>query len=419
MTMDEDITTRLQALHASGDFPGYLCSRLPDTGLKTGWVGRGLTAKGLKGSLKTKSNQERYLVPTDQAVRLMSDRAIDTPRRSGLLIAGERGLVEDKLVVFLSDLKESPSGGKQVVTFWSRGYSPHELVRFVIRHGLRESISAEFQEPNIDYVEQLKTDFSDRRLLEGICLEIPEGKFNPASWIKESVKASGDSTDGVLFRSDKLKQIPAFGLLYSRWLLDMDLFQSMKQGVSSCLLVREDALEVALWDSPKRLATFATFVKTPLEEVARKYLLPAWLAKGQRIEPPTRTREVVISQPKRDEATVKTTMKEVETPVSMQVHESNMKGILEQVESLENRLEEVPLGELLRRLESVESRARKLVEVFSELRKMEGSPDSGEPRDKATLDLVQTSLHEIVDRLESLGSRLEDVEKRASAIVKE
>ncbi|MFW9943679.1 MAG: hypothetical protein ACFFB7_01660, partial [Candidatus Sifarchaeia archaeon] len=353
MTMDTDIVTRLQALHTSGDLLGYLCSRLPDTGLQTGWVERGLTAKGLKGTLKTKSNQERYIVPTYQAVRLMSDRAIDTPRRSGLLIAGDQGLVEDKLVVFLGDLKESPSGGKQVVTFWSKGYSPHDLVRFVIKHGLREPISAEFQEPNIDYVEQLRADFSDKIVQEGICLRIPTGKFNPATWIKESVKDVSDPSDNVLFHSDKLKQIPAFALLFSRWLLDMDIYRSLKKGVSSCIFAREDALEVAIWDFPKRLATFAIFAKTPFEEVARNYLLPAWLSKGQRIEPPTKTREVVISTPKTGKPSVKPTKKAVETPSPVQVQESEMIDIVEHLESLEKRLEEVPLEDLLRRLESV------------------------------------------------------------------
>ncbi|UCH05163.1 MAG: hypothetical protein JSW05_03085 [Candidatus Thorarchaeota archaeon] len=417
MTMDEDIVPRLQALQASGDFAGYLCSRLPDAGLQTGWVERGLTAKGLKGTLKTKSNQERYIVPSDQAVRLMSDRAIDTPRRSGLLITGDQGLVEDRLVVFLGDLKDSPSGGKQVVTFWSKGYSPHDLVRFVIKHGLRESISAEFHEPNIDYVEQLRADFLDKMVLEGICLKIPKGKFNPATWIKESVKGLSDSSGKVLFHSDKLKQIPAFALLFSRWLLDMDMYQSLKKGLSSLLLVREDALEVAIWDSPRGLATFAIFVKTPLEEVARKYLLPAWLAKGERIEPPTKTREVVVSSPKTDEPSVKVAKKGVETPAPVHVQESEMIDILEQVESLENRLEDVRLEDLLRRLESVEIRARKLVEVFSELRRIEGRQESERPDDKASLGLVQKSLHEIVGRLESLGSKLEDIERRASKII--
>ncbi|MFX1602958.1 MAG: hypothetical protein ACFFCK_05685 [Promethearchaeota archaeon] len=417
MTMDEDIATRLQALQTSGNFLGYLCSRLPDTGLKTGWVERGLTAKGLTGTLKTKSNQERYIVPTDQAVRLMSDRAMDTPRRSGLLITGDQGLVEDKLVVFLGDLKESPSGGKQVVTFWSKGYSPHDLVRFVIKHGLRESISAEFQEPNVDYVEQLRADFSDKMVLEGICLRIPAGKFNPATWIRDSVKGLKAPSEKVPFHSDKMKQIPAFALLFSRWLMDMDLYQSLKKGVSSCLFVKEDALEVAIWDSPRRLATFAIFVKTPLEEVARKYLLPAWLAKDQRIEPPTKTREVVVSSPKTDTPSVKPTKKGVEPPADVQAQESGMMGILEQIDGLEKRLEDVPLEDLLRRLDSVETRARKLVEVFSDLRKIVGHQELVEPGDKASLSLVQENLHEIVGRLESLGSRLEDIEKRASKII--
>jgi hypothetical protein len=417
MTMDEDIEAQLQALHASGDFLGYLCSRLPDAGLQTGWVERGLTAKGLKGALKTKSNQERYIIPADQAVRLMSDRAIDTPRRSGLLITGEQGLVEDKLVVFLGDLKESPSGGKHVVTFWSTGYSPHDLVRFVVRHGLRESTSAEFREPNIDYVEQLRTDFSDKMVAEGICLKIPGGKFNPATWIKESVKGSSDPSEKVPFHSGKMKQTPAFALLFSRWLLDMDLYQNLKKGVSSCLLVREDALEVAIWDSPKGLATFAIFVKTSLEEVARKYLLPAWIAKGQRIEPPTKTREVVVSHPKADRPPVKPTKKAAGPPAYSPVQESEMKDILDQIEGLENRLDDVPLEDLLRRLESVETRARKLVEVFSELRKLEGRQESEKPGDKDSLSLLRASLNEIVGRLESLGSKLEDIEKRASKII--
>ncbi len=417
MSIDEDIATRLQALYASGNSLGYLCSRLPDTGLQTGWVERGLTAKGLKGTLKTKSNQERYIAPADQAVRLMSDRAIDTPRRSGLLITGEQGLVEDKLVVFLGDLKESPSGGKQVVTFWSKGYSPHDIVRLVIKHGLEESISAEFEEPNIDYVEQLRADYSDRMVMEGISLKIPTGKFNPATWMKESVKGLSGPSDEVLFHTDKLKQIPAFALLFSRWLLDLDLYQSLKKGIASCLFMREDALEFAMWDSPKGLATFVIFVNNPLEEVARKYLLPAWLAKGQSIGPPTKTGEVLVITPKADAPSVKST-KGVETPPAVQAQESEIEGILEQMEGLESRLEDVPLEGLLRRLESVEDRARKLIEVFSELRKIEGRQESEKPAEKTSLSLVRESLNEIVGRLESLGSRLEEIEKRASEIIK-
>lgn len=420
--MDEEIETRLQALRKSGEIVGYLCSRLPDTGLQSGWIERGLTAKGLKGTLKSKTNQERYLAPTDQSVRLMSDRAMDAPRRYGLVVLGERGLTKSKFSVFLSDQKGSPSGGKHVAAFWFQEYTPHDIVRFVIRYGLGESLSAEFDEPNLDYVEQLKTDFSDKKVREGICLQIPKDKFDPANWVKKSMRRTDDTEGEVLFRSDKLKQIPAFALLYSRWLQDLNLFQSMKQAVSCCLFVREEETEVAIWDLPRRIATFAVFSSEPLEEITRKYLLPAWLAKGQRIEPPTRTREVVVGLPDSDTAedapSRESVRTETETTVPVRIEASAIGDLASQIESLEKRLDKVPVEQLLGRLESTEARARKLVEAFSELQRTRTSAVSHEPRNKATQEHAQKSLKEILNRLEELGSKLEEIEKRASRVLK-
>ncbi len=419
--MDEEIEARLKASKKSGEIIGYLCARLPDTGLQSGWIERGLTAKAFKGTQRSKTNQERYFVPTDQSVRLMSDRAMDAPRRYGLVVLGERGLTRSKFSVFLSDLKSSPSGGKQVASFWSDKYSPHDIVRFVIGYGLGNCLLVEFEEPNLDYVEQLKTDFSDKKVREGICLQIPKDNFDAATWVKKSMRRSDDPEGEVLFRSEKLKQIPAFALLYGRWLQDLELFQTMKQGVSGCLLVRDEETEVAIWDLPRRIATFAIFASEPLEEITRKYLLPAWLAKGEKIQPPTPTREVVRlsdSDTVEDAQLQESVQPEVKTTPPVGIESSALGGIAIQVESLEKRLDKVPVEQLLRRIESTEARARKLVEAFSELQRVRTSAAPDEPRNRATQELAQKSLKEIVIRLEELGSKLEEIEKRASRVLK-
>ncbi|MFW9800664.1 MAG: hypothetical protein ACFFD9_09525 [Candidatus Thorarchaeota archaeon] len=419
--MDKEIETRLQASRTSGEIIGYLCARLPDTGLQSGWIERGLTAKGLKGTLKSKANRERYLAPADQSVRLMSDRAMDAPRRYGLVVLGERGLTKSKFSVFLSDLKSSPSGGKHVAAFWSEGYTPHDIVRFVIRYGLGESLSAEFDEPNLDYVEQLKTDFSDKKVREGICLQIPKDKFDPATWVKKSMRRSDDAEVEVLFRSEKLRQTPAFALLYSRWLQDLDLYQTMKQAVSCCLFVRDEEIEVAIWDLPRRIATFVIFASEPLEEITRKYLLPAWLAKGEEIQPPTPTGEVsglFASEVAKDAPPQEPARTEVDITAPVGIEASALGDLAIQVENLEKRLDKVPVEQLLRRIESTEARARKLVEAFSELQRARTSVVPDEPRNRATQELAQKSLKEIVSRLEELGSKLEEIEKRASRVLK-
>lgn len=409
--MSDDATTRLQAMYSGNEILGYICSQLPASGLKTGWIEQGLLAKGLQGSLATKSNQEKFVQPTHEAVHLMADRAVDTPGKDGILILGESGLASPKLAIVLFDDKKSDNRFKKVVSFWTRDYSPQDLIRFIMKNFLDEPLSPDFSEPNLDYIEQMRIDSSDKIASELLCLSIPKEKFNTSLWIKKALNENEDEESSVVFRAGKLKQTPAFALLFSRWLIDLPIYQSLKNGVAAVMMKKKDCVELALWDSPRNLAVFSILSVLDLEGITRKYLVPAWHKKGDRIDPPARTREVIIAESEdatHDEAPPMVLESQMPSTEQAQVNEA----LATLVEELRFRIDEIPIADILRRLEWIENQAQSLTERV-------GSVDSGpSPQDiNATLGIARTKLNHIVDKLEGLASRLEKIEKRANEVL--
>ena len=413
--MNEEAITRLQAMYGSSEILGYLISQLPETGLKSGWVEEGLLIKGLQESSSSKFNQETYFEPTHEAIHLMADRAMDAPGRTGIFILGEQGLNSSKLVIVLSDDDRAPGRAKLATTIWLRDYTPHDLIRLVLKHLLEESLSSEFEEPNLDYIEQLRIDAIEWDAAEVISLSIPGRKFNTSPWIKQAIKHP-DEEYGIALRCGKLKQIPAFALLYSRWLIDLPVFEDLNQGVAAIILRKEDNVELAIWDSSRELATFAILLDTDLEEITRKFLVPAWYQIGDRIEPPTRTREVVVSKPSVgifEGMKQSFSLKEPPTRIASEEERRAAAALTKLVDDLRIRMEKFPVEDILQRLEMVETQAKILAEhLESEMMTGEFGGNEG-----AAVGMLRNKLGHMLDRLESLSARLEKLEERTSHLL--
>jgi hypothetical protein len=413
--VNEEAITRLQAMYSSSEVLGYLISQLPEKGLKSGWVEEGLLAKGLQESSTTKFNQENYIEPTHEAVHLMADRAMDAPGRTGVFILGEPGLDSSKLVVVLSDDPGARGRVKLVTAIWLRDYSPQDLIRLVLKYILGEKLSSEFEEPNLDYIEQLRIDAIEWEAAEVLSLRIPGRKFNTSIWIKQAIQQPEEEYS-IALRCGKLRQIPAFALLFSRWLIDLPLFEDLNLGIAAAIFRKEDSVELAVWDNPRELATFAILLDTDLEDIARKFLVPAWFERGDRVHPPVRTREVVVSKPSGLVEGVKKSFSLTEPVKPIAISEEERRAaeaLTKLVDDLRTRMEKFPVEEIIERLEVVENQSKMLSEQQkSDMMTGEFRGDEG-----AAVGMLRNKLGHMLDRLEELSERLEAIEKRASQLI--
>jgi hypothetical protein len=410
----DEAITRLQAMYSSSEVLGYLIAQLPEKGLKSGWVEEGLLAKGLQESSTTKFNQENYIGPTHEAIQLMADRAMDAPGRTGNFILGEPGLESSKLVVVLSDDEHARGRVKLVTTIWLRDYSPHDIIRLVLKYLLGEKLSPEFEEPHLDYIEQLRIDAIEWEAAEVLSLSIPGRKFNTSIWIKQAIEQPEEEYS-IALRCGKLRQIPAFALLFSRWLIDLPIFEDLNLGVAAAILRKEDSVELAIWDNPRELATFAILLDRDIEDITRKFLVPAWFERGDRIHPPIRTREVVVSKPGGIIEGVKKSFSLAE-PVRPMISDEEKRAaqnLTKLVDDLRERMEKFPVEEIIERLEVIESQSSLLAEQLnSAMMTGDFGGDEG-----AAVGMLRTKLGHLLDRLEELSERLGNIEERASQLI--
>ena len=367
--LPNDITTHLQALFHSGQISGYVHSKLPVGPLKTGWIEQGLLSKGMKGKLRDKNNQESLVIPADRFARLARDRSgwHDT----ALVIIGPKGLHSDKFVAMVSGKQDSQS----LIAFRITKTTPHEISQFLLKNALEKTVSKTFEEPNLDYIEQLRIDASEDRVKEMTVLSLPKKQVKMSEWMKEVLLSP--SSESVEAQHGVSKQIPTLAALITRWLTGLELFKGTSNGIASLVFVGKKTMDVCLWDQPQRLVTFSIFMHDNLETLSKNYLTPLWVVPGERIESQRPDREVTVESRKASETQPSST--------------SPGRRILPSTEDTEEVLEY-----LSKRLEQIESN----LDI------------STSDIDRTTMDALQSRLAENIERIETLSKRLGDLEKR-------
>ena len=384
ISISNDITIRLQALYHSGEVLGYIYSKLPEGSLKTGWIEQGLLAKGMKGQLSDKHNQESLVIPTDRFARLTRD--MSESGFTNISVIGPKGLTERKFVVMVFGKRNSQS----LIAFQVQNQSPLEIIRFLLQHGLGKNVSKSFDEPNLDYVEQLRMDSKEKFVNDMLVLSLPKGKVKMSDWIKVALKAG--TSDDIVFRHGTSKDLSTFSILLTRWVNGLELFRGMQSAIAACVFVKKDHVDVCFWDSPQRLVAFGTINSVDIEELSRKYLVPIWTVPGDSILPSTKKREVVVESRLRTDRRKTTTDSKV-------LHTDDMKR---NIESLTSRLDHLSISSLETRLDTIETNVQ---------------TNSGPTvHEKGSLDALQTRLSDTIDRIETLSKRLAELEKRIKKI---
>ncbi len=384
ISISNDVTIRLQALYHSGEVSGYIYSKLPEGSLKTGWIEQGLLAKGMKGQLSDKHNQESLVIPADRFARLTRD--MSGSGFTSISVIGSKGLTERKFVVMVFGKRDSQS----LIAFQIQKQSPLEIIRFLLLHGLGKNVSKVFDEPTLDYVEQLRMDSKEKLVGDVLVLSLPKGKVKMSEWIKVALQEG--ALDDVVFRHGTSKELSIFSTLLTRWVNGLKIFREMRSPIAACVFVKKGHVDVCFWDSPQRLAAFGTINGVDIEELSRKYLVPLWTVPGDGILPSTKKREVVV------ESRLGTDRRKT-TPDNKVLHTEDMKR---NIESLTSRLDYLSISSLETRLDTIETNVQ---------------TNSGPAvHEKGSLDALQTRLSSTIDRIETLSKRLVELEKRIKKI---
>ena len=384
ISISDDITIRLQALYHSGEVSGYILSKLPEGSLKTEWIEQGLLSKGMTGQLRDKHNQESLAIPADRFARLTRDM-----RGSGLTsisIIGPKGHTEHKFVVMVYGKRNSQS----LIAFQVQKQSPLEIIRFLLQHGLGKNVSKSIDEPNLDYVEQLRMDSKEKLVNDMLVLSLPKGKVKMSEWIKVALQE--EFSDDIVIRYGTSKELSKFSALLARWVNGLNLFKGMRSAIAACIFMKNGQVDVCLWDSPQRIAVFATINDVDIEELSRKYLDPMWTVLGDSFQPSTQKREVVL------ESSLSVDRKKILVDSKV----ISIDDVKRNIESLTSRLDQLPISDLETRLDILETQVQTK------------SGSSG--HDKGSFDALQNRLSDNNDRLEMLSKRLAELEKRIKKI---
>jgi len=354
---------------------------LPEGSLKTGWIEQGLVSKALKGNVRDKNNQESLVIPSDRFTRLTRDR--NEQNELALFIIGPKGLEARKFVAMVFGTR----GHQSLIAFQTRKMTLDEIIQFIHQHVIREKVAKSFDEPNIDYVEQLRLDASEGIVHEMMVVTLPKKDEKITDWVKEALLSQ--SSENIEIHHGTSNIIPKFALLITRWLTSLELFKRSSNVLSSLVFMGHESMDTCFWDQTQRIAAFTIFKNNQLYWLSRKYLEALWIVPGESIEAKSPSREVTVETRSVSVSPAKQS--------SIEGHEKSIPVSTTQTEKI--------LASLSKRMDSLES----------QLKSSLPTGDAVET-DRGTLDVLQSKLSENIDRIESLSKRLIELEKRLKKI---
>ncbi|MFX1560250.1 MAG: hypothetical protein ACFFBL_06665 [Promethearchaeota archaeon] len=371
--MTNDVATHLQALYHSGQIIRYIHSKMTNGPLKTGWIEQGLLSKGMKGKLRDKINQESLLIPADRFARLARDHS--GWEIAAFVLLGSKGLLSNKFVAMVFGQQDSQT----LIAFEIQKTSPQEIVRFLLQNVLGLKTSVNFEEPTLDYVEQLRMEAYEGEVDEMTVFSLPKKKVKMSEWIKDALLSP--SSESIQTQHGSTNKIPKFAALITRWLTSLELFKGTLNGIAALVFLGGKVMDACFWDQPQRIAAFTSFKHTNVEALSMNYLTPLWIVPGESVEKPPH-REVIV-EPRTITMKAKKPSPD-EKPIS-----SSQKVLID----------------LTRRLDSLETA----------LKSSATEPESS-GMDRGSLDVLQSRLSENIKRIELLSRRLVDLEKRLKRI---
>jgi len=376
-----DIAGGIEALHKSGEILHFILSRIPRDALSAGWIEEGLLQSTISDDLQAKHNQEQVIIPTDRFVRLIHDREMNPSKVTAMLLIGEKGTHMPRLCVVVGNGISKRAKVPCVLSFWSRDSIPSENVDLVSDLLMRAPVPVGQDEPVLDYIEQLKADFLEGKVVGFSALKIPKKKFKVSEWVGSCTKGS----DFCVASEGDQHQVVALARVFGRWMVGLQIMKAMRQGTAALIFSLPDRTELCLWDSEQRLATVALFKASEVAMISRSYLNPLWTSLT---DLPDHS-----SSPK-----VEVRQGDVRGKKRVKDKSGNLAAFEKSVRSLEARLSRVPIAELEERVRNLEEKDR---------------PTVG---DGPTSTLLLKRLDETAELLEALSQRLRKLEEKLQDI---
>lgn len=431
--MSEDIVTRLQAMYHSEQLSAYIVSKLPEGKLTTGWIEQGLLSKGFTGNLQDKKNQVDLIIPIDRFTRLTRD--YDAEIDHGLFILGEHGLNNPKLINLVSNLNISPKDSIKAIGFNSDSIQTQELISIILRFLSEKTESIIDKDPNLDYIEELVTDTANGEVRHLLSLSLPSRKHKPTDWIRKILKTDLKS-EAVLAQFGNPNEIAPAVLLFSRWLLGLEIFRKTKNAIAAIILVCDSQIVSCFWDSPQNLATFAIIEGVDIERVLRKYSLPLWYTSSDVAEERSKGPQVVIEKRKRKQSqiqergSVEKLVSDSITPDSQSITIvrsllteiiNRLSPLISHIDVLEKRISKITKDtrkqsvsehsdNAIEELSRIEKETKILEDVSTRLRQMEKQIENITSSDPASSPLSSDEVQGIVSKMATLRELIDKIE---------
>lgn len=381
-------------MYSNDEVKGYLVVKIKGDSISPGWLETGIISKGLHGSLNSKPNQVDYVIPLSTTAKAIIDRRIKESGDAGIIIYGEQGLTNEKMVISFEVSHEAESVVRTLSAFRISGYSPQDIVRLVLKYEFGRELSGDRIEPGVDYIEYLRNESSIDRTLEGFSIRIPASWPSPRTWIQEVLMESEGDT--ILLRQGKISDCASLSILLSNWVAEMVENLLIRDPIAACLFIRGGKTEGFFWDGPRDIMTTALLSGSDLEKMAIHILTPLWADSADIMPSVTRTKEVVVG----DFAGIEEEGQYPEDRISPQE-----KRLLAKIDRV---LGDVDILDTLKRIERIES-------ILSELERLGNRPVEEVQTPKS--NHLDSRIKEALERFEALNERLATLEKRIQAIV--
>ncbi len=385
--MCEDIVRTLENYHNGGVISGFVCSMLPDTELRSGWIEQGVKYKMTSPELGEREYHTQFLIPGDRVARLAHEfDAIDVGSAL-LFIIGNQGASREKMVAVVSSIDSESF----LIVWKTSQQSIQDIAAFVMSEVLHHKGAIGQLEDNIDYIENMREDLADGHLNGALSLMLPK---NDSSFQKILRKAStlSESDEIPLCRGD-IAPLASIMKLFYRWLKQIKIFETYKNGLVSCMVLRPGVVKVILWDNSKSIASIAIQEPVALPVVFSRYIIPFWMT----------VQDVKSGK-------VESLDRHTTEPVS--AGGTKASDILKLIES---KLE--PYLSLVKQFDEIKQRIVRIEESVDE----RGPIDVGDStaRSESSQKNVERALYGLVSRLEQIAERLEKLESELNSIVKE
>ncbi len=422
--MSNDIETRLQAMYHSKQVSAYIISKLPDGILTTGWVEQGLLSKGLPGNLQDKKNQETLVIPIDRFTRLAWE--YEHQVSLGLFILGEQGMNIPKLITIL---KSSKNNSIEAIGFRSDLIQTPELINTISRFLSEKSEAVFDNDSNLDYVEELLSAAADGDVHHLLSLSFPSGKQKTAGWIQKLLKTDLKS-DAVLAKYGHPHEISVTILLFSRWLLGLDIFKKTKNAIATIIFALPSQIVLCFWDGPQNIATFAIVEESDIERVLRKFTLPLWYTSSAVTEDEPKGPKVVIGKPKKKEDQIQKRVSDTETLDNQSISIvrtrlteliNRLSPLLSYLDVLEKRITKITKDTKFQsmsessenaneEMRSITNEMKIIEDVSVRLRQMEKQIDNVSSSDSMSSSLSPDEIQGIVSKMSVLRELIDKIE---------